>query len=160
MRDLTQETVRHALKPGPSSHSAQDDQCGSPGRRRGWSPASGSARNRTHGAARRLRSMRAASSIAHRKRGERSSEMLTFRERSAGQSPPVGRSSRFFATHSRTTSSRPLQPRSQTDTSACAAGCWLRKTRVRGGRTRGDADAKLDGAGHLAEPQPNRAYGG
>ena len=160
MRDLTQETVRHALKPGPSSHSAQDDQCGSPGRRRGWSPASGSARNRTHRAARRLRSMRAASSIAHRKSGERSSEMLTFPERSAGESPPVGGRSTFFATRSRTTSSRPLRPRSQTDLSACAARCWLRKTRVRGGRTRGDADAKLDSAGHLAEPQPKRAYGG
>eukprot|EP00966_Prymnesium_polylepis_P009922 228814-Prymnesium_polylepis.1 len=90
-------------------------------------------------------------------RAKCSSEMLTFRERSAGESPPVRRSSRFFATRSRTTSSRPLQPRSQTDlsfcrVSACAECCWLRKTRagVRGGRTPGDADAKLDSAGHLA----------
>eukprot|EP00966_Prymnesium_polylepis_P090807 2102547-Prymnesium_polylepis.1 len=80
MRYLTQETVRHAQVRRPTAHrmtSAVLPAIGAAGAQpAGQQTAPRSARNRTHRAARRLRSMRAAS--AHRKRGERSSEMLTF----------------------------------------------------------------------------------
>eukprot|EP00966_Prymnesium_polylepis_P242317 5604026-Prymnesium_polylepis.1 len=101
MRDLIQETVRHALKPGPrrpTAHMMTSAVLPVVG-------AAGAQPTGQHATERIVprdgcdrSDERRIIDRASKERGKRPSEMLTFRERSADESPPVGRSSRFFAT--------------------------------------------------------------